>query len=105
MVMPAYSAWPWAKVAEATQDNPHITSADIESLKDIEMSGAGENVAIGLTSNISADEAESRLKMMFSRGIVRAAENVHAAIVTSGCDRGPVAFVAGAYSRPLFGST
>jgi hypothetical protein len=30
-------------------------------------------VAIGLTSTLSADEAESRLKMMFSRGIVRAA--------------------------------
>jgi hypothetical protein len=53
-------------------------------------------------------EVESRLNMMFSRGIVRAVENVHALIITSGSDRGPISFCGRASSdrshqTPLLG--
>ena len=47
----------------------------------------------GLSTAVTASEARSRLNLMFSRGLARAAENVHAALFTAGLDRGPVAYM------------
>lgn len=47
----------------------------------------------GLTAAVTKTEASSRLSLMFSRGLARAAESVHAAVFTAGIDRGPVAYM------------
>ena len=47
----------------------------------------------GISPDVSAAEARSRLSMMFSRGLARAAHNVNAAVLTAGIDQGPVGFM------------
>ena len=86
------------QVAKLKEENPDLEWESLLAMRN-ELYPEDESTSgIGLAMEIPPDEAESRLRMMFSRGVVHAARNVHAAIFTSGFDRGPVAF-AGRASR------
>ena len=54
---------------------------------------AGRREWGSLPPGLTAAEARSRLQLMFSRGVARAAASIRVAVLTSGTDRGAVSFM------------